>query len=251
MPRLSSFSRNLLSVGISSIPPYAGPLMYWTPDTDTATIIDFTRKNIIQLDIAMSVTKTTHNSTVGPIKDKLFGEAAFDASNGALILQGGNAIDFSNWLPLYAGYEWTIEFWFQQSVNSLGNSQCLCFAGTSVIGGGRIWAAFFSDDGTIRLMDGSNQMVTTLSYNDGDVHHCAIQKVGNTLMMWIDGQDKVFRDVTFYANRPLEKSVSLAIGNYIFTGTQNPSTYYIDAIKISDTARYPDTAIITVSLAPI
>lgn len=251
MPRLSSFSRSLLSVGVNSIPPYAGPLLYWTPDANTVTTIDFTRTNIVQLDTTMSVTKTTYNSSVGPIRDKLFGEAAFNASNGALILQGGNPIDFSNWLPFYTGTAWTIEFWFQQSVNSLGNYQCLCYAGDSIAGGGRIWGAFFRNDGKIRFMDSSNEMVTSLSYNDGNIHHCAIQKLGNTMMMWIDGQDKVYRDITNAANNLTMKSIAFEIGNYLYTGVQNPSQYYIDAIRISDIARYPNTATVQVPTQPI
>lgn len=251
MPRLSSFSKNLLGVGINSIPPYDGPLMYWTPDPYTVTTIDFTRKDIVQLDMSMSISKTTYNSTVGPIKDKLFGEAAFNASNGALILQGGSYINFSNWFPFSTGTTWTIEFWFQQSVNALGNFQSLCYAGTSVAGGGRILGVFFQNDGKIRFMDAVGEMATSLSYNDGNVHHCAMQKVGNTIMMWIDGQDKVYRDITNLSSNNSMKSISLQIGNYLFTGAQNPSTYYIDAIRISDIARYPNTTTISVPLAPI
>jgi hypothetical protein len=240
MPRLGSYSRSLLGVGLNTI-QYAGNPTYWTPTENTALIVDATRK-------AITHTNNTTISKLGvtTIKDELFGEAAINVSSGAVQFTGGDIINFSNWPMLYTNNEWTIEFWFKYTGTISDFYQVLFYAADA--SNGRIVGLFFDTTGKIRLIDPNTSSTTALEYDDGVAHHIVVQKNGTTLNCWIDGTDKISRDVSGYGSNSATVANSIRFGNYI---TPTSNAHYIDAIRISNVAIYPNTTTITVPTGPI
>lgn len=248
MPRLASYGRRLLGVGLTTEMPFTGDPQLWTPTANTALIVDATSKAITYSNNTTLEKLEIYTGFLKPVKNQLFGEAAIDVSFGAPKFTGGNVIDFSNWPMLYTGIEWTIEFWFKYNGAVTDYTQSLCFAANS--SNGRIMALFFDNTGKIRLLDPSSASTTTLEYDDGIIHHVVVQKNGTNLNCWIDGGDKVTRDISGYGANSSLIAKSLRFGNYL-SGVPSGNSFYIDGIRVSNVAIYPNTTTIIIPSNPI
>jgi hypothetical protein len=165
-----------------------------------------------------------------------WGTKSADVSLGAIVVTSGININFSGWN--HSGTSWTFECWFKHG-STVNSNECIAYAGDYPGGGGaRFWAVFWNTSGNLSLFNSNGGVFSTETYNDNQWHYLIVQldSVNSRFKLYVDGVQIATVARLSDASNP----VSLSIGNYLNNGTEG--TYFIDAVRVSNVLRFPNTA---------